>query len=602
MSSLKTLIIQLKARVSSRILAYLKGAKSDRSQLALLESAKRRAYENPQDSALQIKYATALAGYGRLSEASYILEGQAKEVRDSAEWIAASAKLASESRDYGEAVKIHQTLLRLKPSDEAVHLAHIHYLMQNRQFDEALALHESGLDRFNSVRYKAAKAKLLFAQKDREQGCEILRELLNEHPNNIDLMCEQVRFLITQRKTNGIDPTELYELSVRILSAQPNNPLVKFLHVNALIACGKINEALQAVEAFSKHSRIKGIMQCRAWAAHQLGDIEQARQIWDEIRAKHYIPQITYDLSSPLERKDQRELPEVSNEIRVYSAIKNERWRLPWFFDYYRKLGVDRFIFVDNGSTDGSMEWLLDQPDCHVFQSLETYDKAFSGMKWINHLVSIYGKDGWSMYVDVDEAFVFPYCEEIGLRGLTLYLDSQNHDLVRSFMVDMFAKENVPLNDDGFERDFISNYPYFDDFYIKTPVSNCPYYFVSGGVRRHFQFMENLAKTPMVRGGRNIQYLMSSHITTPGRISDVTGAMLHFKLAGDYRASFERELKDNNRAHFCMHRHQIYLSYLEERGNEVDFSGPHTRRYKSSQTLVDLKLLECPKQFDSIAL
>ena len=53
--------------------------------------------------------------------------------------------------------------------------------------------------------------------------------------------------------------------------------------------------------------------------------------------------------------------------LRLFSMMRNERDLLPLFLDHYRKLGIARFVIVDNDSSDGSHEWLIDQPDVELY-------------------------------------------------------------------------------------------------------------------------------------------------------------------------------------------------------------------------------------------
>ena len=62
-------------------------------------------------------------------------------------------------------------------------------------------------------------------------------------------------------------------------------------------------------------------------------------------------------------------------EVRLFSKIRNEKLRLPAFLRHYRSLGVDRFFIVDNDSTDGSTEYLLAQPDVHLFGLVPAFEK-----------------------------------------------------------------------------------------------------------------------------------------------------------------------------------------------------------------------------------
>lgn len=45
-----------------------------------------------------------------------------------------------------------------------------------------------------------------------------------------------------------------------------------------------------------------------------------------------------------------------ANGILLFSTLRNERVRLPYFLRYYRDLGVNHFLIVDNDSEDGSHE------------------------------------------------------------------------------------------------------------------------------------------------------------------------------------------------------------------------------------------------------
>jgi len=40
--------------------------------------------------------------------------------------------------------------------------------------------------------------------------------------------------------------------------------------------------------------------------------------------------------------------------VILICVVRNERVRLPYFFRYYRRLGITHFIIIDNGSVDGT--------------------------------------------------------------------------------------------------------------------------------------------------------------------------------------------------------------------------------------------------------
>src|SRR6056297_4203058 len=60
-------------------------------------------------------------------------------------------------------------------------------------------------------------------------------------------------------------------------------------------------------------------------------------------------------------------------DFNLVSIVKNERFFLSAFLDHYRKIGVQQFIMVENGSDDGSLELLCAQPDVVVYQTSYRY-------------------------------------------------------------------------------------------------------------------------------------------------------------------------------------------------------------------------------------
>ncbi|MGB1076630.1 MAG: glycosyltransferase family 2 protein [Flavobacteriales bacterium] len=357
--------------------------------------------------------------------------------------------------------------------------------------------------------------------------------------------------------------------------------------LNLALALGKrelSDTILKEIPFSDKNLRI---LLHRARRKQENGNVVMARLFWEnQILKQHPFPQ----LRSP----EPRELiplndmpPQDVEDIRLFTVIRNEKWRLPWFLDYYRKLGVDHFFFVDNGSTDGSPEWLLKAgSDVHVIHTDVSYAKGNSGLVWLNALMDAYGRKSWNLYLDVDEALVFPRMEELGLTGLTKYMEALDQEALAGQMVDMFSSTPVKLDVDGFERDFVTHYPLYESSYERTPIPHCPFYFTSGGVRRNLGYSENQTKVPLIRGGRGIHLLYSSHMITPAKLSDISCGLLHFKLAGDYVRQFQEDAQANNRVGTCKIRHQIYGNFFEQlQSDHVDFTNKTTRRYEGPKSL-----------------
>ena len=120
----------------------------------------------------------------------------------------------------------------------------------------------------------------------------------------------------------------------------------------------------------------------------------------------------------PIDRLDRHPLPAPQGEVRAFLLVRNERDRLPWLLEYYRGLGVDRFLLLDNDSDDGTRDWLLAQgPDLHLFHTEASFAASGAGMRWMNRLLDEHGSGAWCLTVDADEALVYPHCETFGWPG-----------------------------------------------------------------------------------------------------------------------------------------------------------------------------------------
>lgn len=146
----------------------------------------------------------------------------------------------------------------------------------------------------------------------------------------------------------------------------------------------------------------------------------------------------------------------AASDILVFTTLRNEQIRLPYFLRYYRELGVRHFLMVDNGSDDGSTEYLLAQPDVSLWRTEASYKSSRYGIDWINWLLRKYGTGHWTLTVDPDEFFVYPFCDTRPIDALTDWLDTYDIRAFPAMMLDMYPKgpiDAVPYRagDDPFE-------------------------------------------------------------------------------------------------------------------------------------------------------
>jgi hypothetical protein len=283
-------------------------------------------------------------------------------------------------------------------------------------------------------------------------------------------------------------------------------------------------------------------------------------------------------------RIDTRTIADDRREIRAFTNVRNEILRLPRFFQHYRSIGVARFFVTDNGSTDGSKEFLLAQPDCHVFVTSNSYAESMYGAEWQNALLNEYGVDRWCLLVDADEWLVYPGYERKSILDLAVYLDQTNVQGMFSFLLDMYGPGPIAESVAVPERSSFDDCRYFDSqyswhrrFYIPgIEPPRFPEYNVVGGprlrlfypnLRRYYYLIRAawrardwlryplpaalkpppaLTKVPLVRWLPGTRF-RDSHRTTPINLSDVTGVLLHFKFLRDFyeRISTEASRKEH---------------------------------------------------------
>jgi hypothetical protein len=230
----------------------------------------------------------------------------------------------------------------------------------------------------------------------------------------------------------------------------------------------------------------------------------------------------------------------------MFCCLRDERVRLPHFLDYYRRQGVDHVFAVDNGSTDGSAEYLAAQPDVSLWRADGSYGRAGHGIDWLNWLMRRHAHGHWCLVVDPDEFLVYPFCDTRPLRALTDWLDAS---AIRSFgamLLDTYPKGPIGAAAYHEGDDPLATAPWFDPSgYVMERNDRHGNLWIQGGPRARALFADRprkapaLNKTPLVKWRRGFVWVSSTHALLPrglnltyerGGGEKVTGALLHAKF------------------------------------------------------------------------
>lgn len=290
-------------------------------------------------------------------------------------------------------------------------------------------------------------------------------------------------------------------------------------------------------------------------------------------------------------------------DVLVFSTFRNEAVRLPYFFDYYRGLGVDHFIMVDNASTDGGGDYAAQQPDVSLWLTHGSYGAAHHGVDWLNHLQRRYGHGHWTLVVDPDEFLVFPYCDSRPIRALTDWLDASS---IRSFgvmLLDMYPKGPIAAQPYVEGSDPFQIACWFDPGnYV---IQRNPTYgnlWVQGGPRARCFFAHDpaqapaLNKIPLVKWHRRYAYVNSTHMLLPRGLNLVyedgggektSGVLLHAKFLDSFHAKAAEELA-RGQHYAASAEYQAYHAGLRD---DLDFWTRWSERYINWRQLEILGLM-----------
>ena len=319
---------------------------------------------------------------------------------------------------------------------------------------------------------------------------------------------------------------ELAELQVRtqaFAECLPEHPDSWRLQVAAAVAAHEVD----AVAALAARS---GLASLQLWLAVARGEHTLAATIAQRINQSRYLHAAD---GRGLDLRPLTKVPKqaVRDQILLFTAVRNERDFMPWLLDYYRGLGVDWFFVVDNLSTDGTTEFLLNQPQVTVFASADSYRKAAAGMRWINELVRRYGTDNWCLYVDADEQLITPKQEQGGLRQLVAGMAARGEEILPAITLDTYPESLAQLREFRPGDNPLDFSRLLDPNIYLSGKTECCFFRARGGVRqRLFGTLEMLDKAPLIRGGNDRHFQESSHQTSYGRLSREPCALLHYKL------------------------------------------------------------------------
>ena len=291
------------------------------------------------------------------------------------------------------------------------------------------------------------------------------------------------------------------------------------------------------------------------------------------------------------------------NDIILISTMRNERVRLAYFLDYYRSLGVDHFLFVDNDSTDGTLDYIAGMPDVSAWHTTASYKASKFGVDWVNWLARKYADGHWMLVVDPDELFVYPFCDTRSVRALTDWLENSNIRSFSAMLLDMYPKGRLSEQPYVSGQDPLQIASWFDSGNY-TIARNHQYgnLWIQGGPRARTFFADNpykapaLNKVPLVKWNKRYAYVDSTHMMLPRGLNLVydewggekaSGVLLHTKFLDTFSAKAKEELE--RKQHYGASIE--YKAYAAAKDDDLDLWCKWSEKYINWRQLEILGLM-----------
>jgi hypothetical protein len=303
------------------------------------------------------------------------------------------------------------------------------------------------------------------------------------------------------------------------------------------------------------------------------------------------------------------EMPYAKDELVLLCLGRDGRQYVKSFVEHHFSLGIKHIFFLDNGSTDGTVEALKEYDNVTVLRSTLPFKEYQLSMR--QYLIERFAKKGrWCLYADIDELFDYPYSDVVGLGSLLRYLNESSYTAVVAQMLDMFPEE--PLSDrvgELLDEPLKERHRFYDISNVQTKgikehrlTSNSTYEsedieFFSGGIRNTvFGTKAYLTRFALVfSDGKVKPFAGSGHRVDNARVADLTGVLLHYKFLDGYfhkkAASAVREEQ-----HWNISSYKKYLEALES-NLSLQLKGEDARELRSVNDLVENQFLVVSEEY-----
>lgn len=247
-----------------------------------------------------------------------------------------------------------------------------------------------------------------------------------------------------------------------------------------------------------------------------------------------------------MDRIDHKPIPGNTDEVRLFMVGIDSAHLIPHVLKHHFDIGVDRVFYIDNNSSDNSVDLLETYDNVHAWSQTETFDqeKYKSGAVWVEELLGEYGVGHWCLLLDLDELFVFPGYEHRSIKDFVKEQQDSGFEYIGARHIDMYSNRKV--KDTVIEGSLLESCPYYDRseygcrervLGLRTRYQKTPLVLYKPGMVLATGYHSVFVKDPSIKKSitnvtRRISGKKPLPLTRkePDKRSSETGAILHFKF------------------------------------------------------------------------
>lgn len=297
-----------------------------------------------------------------------------------------------------------------------------------------------------------------------------------------------------------------------------------------------------------------------------------------------------------------------NDEVILICLVKNGKYFIQKFIEYYQSKKFKHIIFIDNGSTDDSVNLIKKYNNISIYQCILNHRKYQVPLR--QYFIKKFTTNKWSLTVDIDEFFDWPHSEILSLKEFISYLNKNEYNSISCNLLDMFPENSIKKDQEVnfeecqyFSTDniIITNYErsHFNISIkeLENNINNNKIKLYYGGVTGKILKIDDLilTKHPLLFYNTINEPFVMLHLIKKSNIADVSGVLYHYKHVGKFYEKIKRVVKEKSHHKDSMH-YKIYQNMFNENGF-IKFYDSNSKRIKNTQQLIDNSFIVVSDEF-----